>query len=109
MNLPSQKAWKKSIVSNVYNDLYGTITDAMENGIKAQNIIVFLPDSKAPSYLQDLKDPYRTVSLFLEDIEDAFRIDSKTPFEYKLTTEKQQAWTDMYKVLKEDEYFQKSA
>ena len=104
MNLPSQKAWKKSIVSNVYNDLYSTITDAMENGIKAKHYRIS-PDSKAPSYLKDLKDPYRTVSLFLEDIEDAFRIDSKTPFEYKLTTEKQQAWTDMYKVLKEDEYF----
>ena len=106
MNLPSGKSWKKSIVSNVYNDLYSTITDAMENGIKAKHYRTS-PDTKAPSYLKDLKDPYRTVSLFLEDIEDAFRIDPKTPFEHKLTTEKQQAWTDMYKVLKEDEYFRK--
>ena len=106
MNLPSQKAWKKSIVSNVYTDLYKAITDAMENGIKAKHYRIS-PKTNAPSYLQDLKDPYRTVSLFLEDIEDAFRIDPKTPFEYKLTTEKQQAWSDMYKVLKEDEYFRK--
>jgi hypothetical protein len=104
--LPSGTPWADSPVSKIYRELYTGITDSIEKGLKTKHQQVS-PDTKAPSYKKDLKDPYATLSKFLQDVDATFKINPKNPFEWQVTPDVEKAWRSMYDVLKEDAHFRR--
>jgi hypothetical protein len=104
--LPSGTDWADSPVSKIYRELYTGITDSIEKGLVTRHQQVS-PDTKAPSYKKDLKDPYATLSRFLQDVDATFKINPNNPFEWQVTPDVEKAWGSMYNVLKEDAHFRR--